>query len=177
MAASDPFGVHSLNYYYNLSGTYYHSFSPSTINEARYTWTLRKAYSISAGANSNLDSQIGLTGVNQAFAPTVVVRGFQTLGNPSQQQRLQGPIRSDAVDNNVTFVRNKHTTKLGTEYRYSSNLDKYSPTAGGSFTFNNVATGNALAALELGWVDQGTLLATYPILSRADSYATFIQDD
>jgi hypothetical protein len=115
--------------------------------------------------------------VNQSFFPTVVVSGFQTLGNPSQQQRLQGPIRSDAADDNVTFVRDKHTIKLGVEYRYSSNLDKYSPTAGGSFTFNNVATGSALATLELGWVDQASLLATSPILSRAESYAAFIQDD
>jgi hypothetical protein len=175
--AADPFGTTSLQYYYNLSGTYYHNFSPNTINEARVTYTLRKAFAIGAGVNSSIDSQIGLTGVNQAFFPTVVVNGFQTLGSPTQQQRLQGPIRSDAYDDNLTLVRNKHTFKLGVEYRYSSNLDKYSPTAGGSFTFNNVATGSALASLELGWVQQGSLLATYPLLSRADYYAGYIQDD
>ena len=175
--AADPFGVQALNYYYNISGTYYHNFSPTIINEARYTYTLRHAFSISAGVNAPVDSQLGLTGVNNAFFPTVVVNGFQTLGAPSQQQRLQGPIRSDAADDNVTIVRNKHTIKLGVEYRYSSNLDKYSPTAGGSFTFNNVASGSALAELETGWVDQASLLATYPLLSRADSYAAFIQDD
>ena len=177
VAASDPFGVHSLNYYYNLSGTYYHNFSPTAINEARYTWTLRHAFSISDGVNSTVDSQIGLTGVNQSFFPTVTVAGFQTLGNPSQQQRLQGPIRSDAADDYLTLVHDRHTIKMGVEYRYSSNLDKYSPTAGGSFSFNTVATGSALAALETGWVNQASLLATYPILSRADSYAAFIQDD
>jgi hypothetical protein len=175
--ASDPFGGTSLLYYYNVTGTYYHNFTPTTINEARYTYTNRKAFVISAGVNSDVDSQIGLTGVNQAFFPTVVVNGFQTLGNPSQQQRLQGPIRSDAADDNLTLVRDKHTIKMGLEYRYSSNLDKYSPTAGGDFTFNNVATGSALASLELGWVDQGSLLATYPLHTRADSYAAFIQDD
>jgi hypothetical protein len=175
--AADPFGVDDLDYYYNVSGTYYHSFTPSIINEARYTYTLRKAFAIGAGVNTSVDSQIGLTGVNQAFFPTVVVNGFQTMGNPTQQQRLQGPIRSDAADDNLTVVRAKHTIKMGVEYRYSSNLDKYSPTAGGSFTFNNVATGSALASLELGWVDQASLLATYPLHSRADSYSAFIQDD
>jgi len=174
---ADPFGGLSDDYYYNVSGTDYHNFTPSTINEARYTYTLRHAFVYSAGVNSPVDAQIGLTGVNQSFFPTVVVNGFQTIGNPSQQQRLQGPIRSDAADDNLTLVRNKHTIKMGVEYRYSSNLDRYSPTAGGSFTFNNVATGSALAALELGWVDQASLLATYPLLSRADSYAAFIQDD
>ncbi len=177
IAAADPFGVHQDNYYYNVSGTYYHSFSPSTINEARYTWTRRKYFSFSDGANTSIDWQIGLTGVNQSFFPTVTVPGFQNLGNPSQQQRLQGPIRSDAFDDNITLVRNRHTFKFGVEYRYASNLDRYSPSAGGAFTFNNVATGSALASLELGWVQQANLLATYPILSRSDAYGAFIQDD
>ncbi|MCU1328607.1 MAG: TonB-dependent receptor, plug, partial [Bryobacterales bacterium] len=177
VAAADPFATTSLNYYYNASGTYYHNFSPGVINEARYTYTKRKAFAIGSAAGTNIASQIGLTGTDPSFFPTVVVQGFQTIGAPSQQQRLQGPIRSDAINDNLTIVRNKHTIKLGGEYRYSSNLDKYSPTAGGSFTFNNVATGSALAALQLGWVQQASLLATDPILSRADSYGFYIQDD
>jgi len=177
VGAADPFGVAVPYHYYNASGTYYHDFSPTAINEARYTYTRRKAYSISSGANTNIDAGIGLTGVNQAFFPTVVVNGFQTMGNPKQQQRLQGPIRSDAADDNLTLVRSAHTIKMGVEYRYSSNFDRYSPSAGGSFIFNNVASGSSLAALELGWVDQGSLLATYPLLSHADAYAAYIQDD
>jgi hypothetical protein len=176
-AAADPFGSQSINYYYNESGTWYHSFKPTVINEARATYTRRKAYSISAGAGTNVDARIGLTGVDQTFFPTVTVNGFQNLGNSSQQQRLQGPIRSDAYNDNLTIVHNSHVIKTGVEFRYSSNRDRYSPTAGGSFTFNNVATGSALASLELGWVDQASLLATYPILSHANSYAVFVQDD
>jgi hypothetical protein len=96
--------------------------------------------------------------VNQTFFPTVSVNGFQNLGNSNQQQRLQGPIRGDAFNDNLTFVHNSHVIKAGFEFRYSSNLDRYSPTAGGSFAFNSVATGSALAALELGWVQQGSLV-------------------
>ena len=177
VAGIDPFALTNQNYYYNLSGTYYHNFSSTVINEARYTYTNRKAFVISAGSGSNIAEQIGLTGVNEAFAPTVVVNGYQTMGAPSQQQRLQGPIRSDQAADNVTMVRGQHTWKAGIEYRYSSNLDKYSPTAGGSFSFNNLATGSSLASLELGWVNQGSLLATYPLHTRADSYDAFIQDD
>ena len=81
---ADPFGGLSDLYYYNVSGTYYHNFSRNIINEARYTYTLRKAFVYSAGVNSSVDSQIGLTGVNQSFFPTVVVNGFQTIGNPTQ---------------------------------------------------------------------------------------------
>lgn len=174
---TDSFGVLAHDYYYNASGTWYHNFSPSLINEARYTYTRRQALSISAGANSTLDQQIGLSGINQAFFPTATVTGFQALGNTSQQQRLQSPIRSDQYANNVTFSHGKHQVKFGVEYRYSSNLDMYSPTAGGSFAFNNTATGSGLASLLLGWVNSASRLETYPLLTRSDSYAAFIQDD
>ena len=176
-AAIDPVGNNQLSHYYNLSGTYYHNFTSTVINEARYTYTNRKLFVTSAGVGSNINQQIGLTGVDPTFAPTVVVNGFQTLGSPTLQQRLQGPIRGDQAADNLTMVRGQHFIKFGLEYRYSSNLDKYSPTAGGAFQFNNVATGSSLASLELGWVTQAGLLATYPLHSRADTYDAFIQDD
>jgi outer membrane receptor protein involved in Fe transport len=174
---TDSFGNLAHNYYYNASGTWYRNFSANIINEARFTYTRRQALAISAGANTALDQQIGLTGVNQAFFPTVNVNGFQALGNTSQQQRLQSPIRSDSYVDNVTIIHGKHQIKFGFEYRYSSNLDLYSPTAGGSFTFNSVATGSGLASLLLGWTTSATRLETYPLHTRADSYAAFIQDD
>ncbi|MCU1257186.1 MAG: TonB-dependent receptor, plug, partial [Bryobacterales bacterium] len=174
---TDSFGVLSHNYYYNVSATWYHNFSPSLINEARYTYTRRQALSISAGANTTIDQSLGLTGINQAFFPTVTVSGFQTLGNASQQQRLQTPIRSDQYANNVTFTRGSHQVKFGVEYRYASNVDLYSPTAGGSFAFTNTATGSGLASLLLGWVNSASRLETYELHTRADSYAGFIQDD
>jgi hypothetical protein len=174
---TDSFGVLAHNYYYNPSGTWYHNFSPTKINEMRFTYSRRQALSISAGVGTTIDEQIGLTGVNQSFFPTVNVNGFQALGNTTQQQRLQTPIISDSFQDNLSIVRGKQQIKLGIEYRYSSNLDRYSPTAGGDFTFNNTATGSGLAALLLGWVDQASLLATYPLHTRSDSYAAFIQDD
>jgi hypothetical protein len=115
--------------------------------------------------------------VNQAFFPTVTVTGLQSLGNTSQQQRLQSPIRSDQWADNISIVHGSHQIKFGFEYRYSSNLDLYSPSAGGSFGFNNVATGSSLASLLLGWVNSGSVLETYPLKTRSDSYAAFIQDN
>lgn len=174
---TDNFGVLSHNYYYNASGTWYHNFSPSLINEARYTYTRRQALSISAGANTTLAQGLGLTGTNPDFFPTVTVTGFQALGNTSQQQRLQTPIRSDQYTDSVTFIRGKHQIKFGVEYRYSSNIDLYSPTAGGSFAFSDTATGSGLASLLLGWVNSASRLETYELHTRADSYAGYIQDD
>jgi outer membrane receptor protein involved in Fe transport len=174
---TDSFGVLSHNYYYNASATWYHTFSPSIINETRFTYTRRQALSISAGANTALAQSLGLSGTNQAFFPTVTVTGFQALGNTSQQRRLQTPIRSDQYSNNVTFARGRHQIKFGVEYRNSSNVDLYSPTAGGSFAFNDTATGSGLASLLLGWVNSASRVETYELHTRADSYSGYIQDD
>lgn len=176
-AGTDAFGNSTHNYYYNASGTWFHNFTPAIINEARYTYTRRQFLSISAGAHTNLSRQIGLTGVNQDFFPTVSLAGLQNLGHPSQQQRLQTPIRSDQYANNVSVQRGSHQIKFGFEYRNSSNVDLYSPSAGGAFTFNNAVTGSSLANLLLGRVTSASRLETYQLHTRADSYGTFIQDD
>ncbi|MDQ1468783.1 MAG: hypothetical protein QOJ99_263, partial [Bryobacterales bacterium] len=174
---TDSFGVLSHNYYYNAGATWYHNFSPTLINEARFNYSRRQALSISAGANTDIDQSLGLAGINQKFFPTVTVTGLQALGNTSQQQRLQTPIRSDQYTDNITLTRGSHQIKFGVEYRYSSNVDLYSPSAGGSFAFNDTATGSGLASLLLGWVNSASRLETYQLHTRADSYAAFIQDD
>jgi outer membrane receptor protein involved in Fe transport len=174
---TDSFGVLSHNYYYNAGATWYHNFSATLINEARFNYSRRQALSISAGANTDIDQSLGLAGINQKFFPTVTVTGLQALGNTSQQQRLQTPIRSDQYADNVTLTRGSHQIKFGVEYRYSGNVDLYSPSAGGSFAFNDTATGSGLASLLLGWVNSASRLETYQLHTRADSYAGFVQDD
>jgi hypothetical protein len=173
----DPFGNLNNTYYYNGSATWDHNFSPTLINELRATYSQRENVNISAGANSNIDQQIGLSGTNQAFAPTVVVNGFQTLGNPTLQQRLQVPFIGNEIVDNVSWQHGSHQIKYGFEYRYNLNVDRYSPTAGGSFAFTNKVTGSSLASLLLGRVNTASLQENDPLHSRADSYGAFIQDD
>ncbi len=177
IAGTDPFGNLQNTYYYNGSATWFHNFSPTLINELRATYSQRENVNISAGANSNINQTIGLTGANEAFAPTVAVNGFQTMGNPSQQQRLQVPFIGNEIVDNLSWQRGKHQFKYGFEYRYNINVDRYSPTAGGSFTFTNKVTGSSLASLLLGRVNTASLQENEPLHSRANSFGAFIQDD
>jgi hypothetical protein len=96
VAGTDSLGNLSHNYYYNASGTWFHNFSSTVINEARYTYTRRQALAISAGVGTGLAGQIGLTGVNPDFFPTVTVNGYAQLGN-NQQQRLQSPFAATSM--------------------------------------------------------------------------------
>lgn len=173
----DPFGNVENQYYYNGSVTWFHNLSATLINELRATYSQRENDNISAGANSFIDQKIGLTGANEAFAPTVVVNGLQTLGNPTLQQRLQVPFIGNEIVDNVSWQHGSHQVKYGFQYRYNINVDRYSPTAGGSFTFTNNVTGSSLASLLLGRVYSASLQENESLHSRANSYGAFIQDD
>jgi hypothetical protein len=179
---TDNYGVLAHNYYYNPSGTWYHNFSPTLINEFRFTYSRRQALSISGGANTDLASQIGIQGTNPAFFPTVTLSGLAGFGNTNQQERLQTPINSNQYVDNVSWQRGNHQFKYGVELRTSNNTDNYFPTAGGSFAFNNtgVSTNAALGSLAnllLGRVNSATLQQAETLLTTSYSWGLFVQDD
>jgi hypothetical protein len=90
---------------------------------------------------------------------------------------LQTPVEAHQLADNFTKIIGAHQLKFGVDYRYGKDGDLYLNQAGGALTFNNLATGSSVASLLLGWVNQGSVLATYPLHSRIDSYAGYVQDD
>jgi hypothetical protein len=173
---TDSYGNTQLTYYYNPSATWYHTFRGTLINEARLTYSARENVNISAGANSTLDNQIGLIGVNQKFFPTVTVSGLAPLGNTTQQ-RLQKPFIDSSFEDNVTWQHGKHQVKSGFAFRYNLNVDHTSVAPGGSFAFTNTVTGSSLASLLLGRVNTASLQDNESLHSRGNSWGLFIQDD
>jgi hypothetical protein len=178
---TDSYGVLVHNYFYTPSGTWYHNFSPTLINELRLTYSRRQYLYISAGANTNLASQLGIQGTDASFFPTVTLSGLAGFGN-SQQERRQTPINSNQYGDNVSLQRGNHQFKIGAELRTSNNTDNYLPTAGGSFAFTNtgISTNAALGSLAnllLGRVNSATLQAAETLLTTAYSWGFFVQDD
>ena len=172
---TDAYGNLARGDYYNLFGGWYHTFSPTTINEFRTTTTLRRGLTSADGANTTLADQVGLTGANPAFAPTATVQGYAQIGN--SMQRFQSPVWSDQFADSLSQIHGKQSLTYGFEYRYSSNLDRDWPAAGGAFTFSNVVTGNSLASLLLGRVLKASRLEQDPLKTRSDYYGAFVQDD
>ena len=173
---TDQFGNLSHSYFYSAGVTWFHTFSPTLINQAIVTLTRRQGLNFSAGANTTLDQQIGLKGVNQNFFPTVTVNGYAQLGS-NQQERLQTPVNSNQYADNITLIRGKHQFKAGVELRTAADGDLFLPFAGGNFSFNNVATGNSLASLLLGYVNQANVLATEYLDIRSITLGAYFQDD
>jgi Carboxypeptidase regulatory-like domain len=179
---TDNYGVLVHDYFYTPSGTWYHNFSPTLINEVRLTYSRRQYLYTSAGANTNLASQLGIQGTNPLFFPTVTLSGLAGFGNTTQQERRQTPINSNQYVDNVSLLRGNHQFKAGAEFRTSNNTDNYLPTAGGSFAFTNtgISTNPALGSLAnllLGRVNSATLQAAETLLTTAYSWGFFVQDD
>ena len=183
-AGTDQWGYLQRDYFYNASGSWFHNFSSNKINELRLTYSRRQYLYYSAGANTTIDSQIGLNTFDTRFFPTVTLGGLalEPLGNTLQQERLQSPVISNAYVDNFSWVHGPHQFKFGGEVRTSANTDKFRPLGGGLFAFTNngastnVAAGS-IANLLLGNVFSSSINEYYTIHAVAQSYGAFIQDD
>jgi len=176
-AAVDPVHRRRKNKFFNEGVTWFHNFTPTLIHELRFNYDWRHFVNLNSGAYSNLNQQLGLRGVKPEFAPRVTVTGFTTLGEGSNMERVQSPIRGTHLADNLLWLKGNHSLKIGFERRTSINDDLNRNTAGGVFGFNNVATNHGVAALLLGWVQSSNVNEVFPIRSRIDAWGAFLQDD
>lgn len=173
---TDQYGETIGNSYFSLSPTWIHSFSPTTILEARYSWDRRKFRPITASKGLGIPEKIGLKGTNPLYFPRVSVTGLEPFGR-GEQERIQEPIRGDHYTGSVTKIRGRHTLKFGAEYRSSSNNDTPLGTAGGNFGFSPTGTLDAMASLLLGHAASGSRDESKSIVSRASTLGLFAQTD
>jgi hypothetical protein len=177
VAGVDSFQRYQLNGFLNASGTWIHNFSGTKLNEMRFTYDRRKYIDQTGGTGTGLNGKLGLAGVDPDFFAQFTIAGLQGFGGTVEEQRLQTPIVNLNFGDTMTFIHGRHTFKSGVDWRASQNQDYDRPAGGGTFNFNNVATGSSLAALLLGWVNSATVGESAAIQSRMSSWGTFVQDD
>lgn len=173
---TDQYGETVANSFFSLSPTWIHTFSPTTILEARYSWDRRKFRPITASKGLGIPEKIGLRGTNPLYFPRVTITGLEALGR-GEQERIQEPIRGDHYTSSVTKIAGKHTMKFGGEYRKSTNNDTPLGTAGGSFNFAPTGTNDALASLLLGHVTNASRDESKSIISNGATLGLFAQTD
>ncbi len=165
-------------------GSWTRIFTPSLINEFRFTYGNRINHSHSMGLDGKWPSKIGIRGVPDDSFPQIGVTGFTGMGSGSQERR-QLPIQQYQMVNNLSWVHGRHTVKLGVELRPSYNYEVNRPTVSGSFSFNTLptgqpgtaASGNGLASMLLGFVSGFSSRETQ-VLDRSSWYlAGFVQDE
>jgi Carboxypeptidase regulatory-like domain len=159
-------------------------FSPTVINEFRYTYSNRINHATSLGLGEPWPSRIGLEGVADEAFPQFTVAGVTTLGAASHERR-QFPIQQHQWVNNLSITRGRHALKTGVEFRPSYNFEVNRPSISGQFNFTtqptglpgSANTGLGLASLLVGFPNGVTLRET-EALDRSSWYmAGFFQDD
>ena len=161
---------------YNGVANWVHNFSPNFINELRFTYVNHAATTIFAGIGSNEIQKLGLTGpINSADYPYITVAGY-TQQSANKQFRDRGPSLTLYPSDSVVWTKGKHSIKIGGEYRFSKNIDRYQQLPGGEFDFTAVGTGNGIASLLMGWVSSAQVITAPQLAGRIDIWGTYIQD-
>jgi hypothetical protein len=173
--AEDPNALQQVFNLINVSPSWFHTFSSTMFDEARFTYSHRNG-DFPSFEGYNVAGQVGITGVPNGN-PEIDVTGLTALGRNNQYRYLKPQI-TETTTEALTLIRGKHTFKIGGEWRRSSNRDTWGTSASGQFGFNDVATGSGfgLASLLLGWVSSGNVV-TGDTITRTDYYATYFQDD
>jgi outer membrane receptor protein involved in Fe transport len=164
------------NRHVNVLGNWQRTITPTVINELRYMYGNRMHINQGAGTGSGFNGTIGLPGVEPTAFPRVTVVGHAALGQ-APHQRIQDPILTHQLTDNVLLAKGNHQIKTGFEFRYSSNRDVFNQSYGGLFGFTDRATNSGIASLLLGWTNNASLVQTDVLTARTDYYGLYVQDD
>ncbi len=173
-----------------FASNYQHTFSNSVLNELRIGDTRRTVGRTAAQLTTSAGSALSIPGI-PSYAqfpntlPTFLISGYQQLGSPANTASDFDTGVTEVADS-LTWLKGRHTLKMGLDWRWERLNVVQPPSPTGSFTFNNIGsdqpgvsgTGTPLASFLLGQVQLFSIdLQQGPIQERAHFQEYFIQDD
>jgi outer membrane receptor protein involved in Fe transport len=175
---------------WSFASNYQHSFSPNVLNELRIGETRRKVGRTAAQLSSFAGSALSIPGIPSTARfpdtlPTFLIGGYQQLGSPPNTASDFNTGVSEVADS-LTWLKGRHTLKMGLDWRWERLNVIQPPSPTGSFTFNAIGsdlpgvanTGTPIASFLLGQVQLFSIdLQTSQIQERARFQEYFIQDD
>ena len=177
--------IASHHYTAGLSET--HLFSPNLISEFRLGWNRYSFNYFPYARYRDWCGDLGIQGCDEGPAnwnmPSVSMNSvYASLGGASNQTE-PGPFDTTFIDPTITWIKGKHTLKVGWDWHHFFTYFGNGQGPRGTFTFNGKWTGNPLADLLVGLPFQAskTVIANMPNdgLFLMDQYSTaaFVQDD
>jgi Carboxypeptidase regulatory-like domain len=175
---------------WSFASSYQRSFSATLLNEVRVGDTRRSVsrsaaqLATSAGAGLNLPG-IPSTAEFPNTLPTFLIGGYQQLGSPPNTA-TEFSTSVTAIADTLTWLKGKHTIKLGGDLRWERLDVLQPPSPTGSFTFSNLFTdlpgtsntGTPFASFLLGQAQEFSIdLQQDEIRNRAHFQEYFVQDD
>jgi outer membrane receptor protein involved in Fe transport len=173
----------NLNYNFNDQ----HTFSPNLINELRLGASTQPFLFTPLNYNQGWPEKLGFgANVPNLIVPIVTITGYQQI--PTSFLGTIGNIglQTYQLADSLTWIRGKHSIKLGTDIRrYNTNLNLCQQ-CNGTFNFNSRLTANpqslpgtgfALASFLLGTAASASIDVNAGVSYESYSYSLFAQDD
>ena len=175
---------------WSFASSYQRTISATMFNELRVGDTRRTVARSAAQLEGSPLTSLGLPGIpsNAQFPttlPTFLIGGYQQLGSPVSTASDFGTSVTQIADS-LTWVKGRHTLKMGADLRWERVNVVQPPSPTGSFTFSNLFTdlpgtantGTPFASFLLGQVQLFSIdLQQDQIRNRAHWEEYFIQDD
>jgi hypothetical protein len=175
---------------WSFASSYQRTISASMFNELRVGDTRRTVGRTAAQLDGTASTSLGLPGIPSSASfpdtlPTFLISGYQQLGSPPNTATDFGTSVTQIADS-LTWLRGRHTLKMGGDLRWERVNVVQPPSPTGSFTFSSLFTdlpgaantGTPLASFLLGQVQQFSIdLQEDQIRNRAHFQEYFIQDD
>ncbi len=179
---------------WSFASSYQRTFSSNLLNELRIGDTRRTVGRLAAQLSGSASESLGLPGIpsDARFpntVPTFLIGGYQQLGSPPNTASAFGTSVTQVSDS-LTWLKDRHSLKMGADWRWERLNVLQPPSPTGAFTFSNLftnlptdtttaaATGTPLASFLLGQVQQFSIdLQQDEIRNRAHFQEYFIQDD
>jgi hypothetical protein len=175
---------------WSFASSYQRTFSNNVMNELRIGDTRRTVGRDAAELAGSASGSLNIPGI-PSYAqfpntlPTFLIAGYQQLGSPANTATDFGTSVTQVADT-LSWLKGKHTVKMGADLRWQRLNVVQPPSPTGSFTFSNLFsdlpgtanTGTPLASFLLGQVQQFSIdLQEEQIRNRASFQEYFIQDD
>jgi len=159
-----------------------HTFSPTFINEARFSFSRVASAVTQEGGGESINRRVGLPELSanpRDFGLSfITITGFSPIGDEFNNPQQSATNVFQFIDN-ATYVRGAHLAKFGFEFRAAQQNAFRDVQSRGFLTFSDrfPLTGNALADLLLGFpaLTGGARLDNQQHL-RGESYNLFIND-
>jgi Carboxypeptidase regulatory-like domain len=175
---------------WSFASSYQRTISSAIVNELRIGDTRRKVGRSAADLSGSASSVLNLPGIpsNAQFPdtlPTFLIGGYQQLGSPPNTATDFSTSVTQVADT-LTWLKGRHTLKMGADLRWERLNVIQPPSPTGSFTFSNLFTdqpgvsntGTPFASFLLGQVQQFSIdLQQQQIRNRAHWEEYFVQDD
>jgi hypothetical protein len=173
-----------------FASNYQHIFSTGVLNELRVGDTRRAVGRTAAQLLTSAGIALSIPGIPSTAQfpntlPTFLISGYQQLGSPPNTASNFNTSVSQVADA-LTWLKGRHTVKMGWDWRWERINVIQPPSPTGSFIFNALGsdlpgladTGTPLASFLLGQVQTFSIdLQQSPIQERAHFHEYFIQDD